>query len=40
MLELSSVGIHAGVQRWDRQQKSFVETKITKPVPVVKHMDI
>jgi len=28
-------GIHAGVQRRNREQKSFVEIK---PVPVVKHV--
>ena len=37
MLELSFVYIHAGMQRWDREQESFVEIK---PVLVVKHVEI
>ena len=37
VLELSSLCIHAGVQRRDREQKSFVEIK---PVLVVKLVEI
>ena len=37
VLELSSMGVHIGVQRRNREQKSFVEIK---PVPVVEHMEI
>jgi len=37
VLELSLVCIHAGMQRRDREQKSFVEIK---PVLVVKRVKI
>ena len=33
---LSSIVIQAGMQRQDREQKSFVEIK---PVPVIKHVE-